>query len=87
MDYLTAGAQIGPALVGMFSDRRLKSDIKKVGNLPSGQGVYSWTWNAKANDIGLSGESMGVMADETDPSMVIIADNGYQMVNYGALLA
>jgi hypothetical protein len=87
MDYLTAGAQIGPALVGMFSDRRLKSDIKKIGKLPSGQSVYSWTWNAKANDIGLSGESMGVMADESDPSMVSIADNGYQMVNYGALLS
>ena len=87
MDYLTAGAQIGPAVAAMFSDRRLKSDIKQVGKLPSGQNVYSWTWNAKANDIGLSGESMGVMADETDPLMVSIADNGYQMVNYGALLS
>lgn len=88
MDYLTAGAQIGPAVAAIFSsDRRLKSDIKQVGKLPSGQNVYSWTWNAKANDIGLSGESMGVMADETDPSMVSTGADGYQRVNYGALLA
>jgi len=87
MDYLTAGAQIAPVIGAMFSDQRLKSDIKQVGKLPSGQSVYSWTWNTQANNIGLSGESMGVMADETDPSMVSIADNGYQMVDYGALLS
>lgn len=85
MDYLTAGAQIGGAIAA--SDRRLKSDIKKVGSLPSGQNVYSWTWNDKASDLGLSGESMGVMADETDPSMVITGADGYRRVNYGALLA
>lgn len=84
MDYLTAGATIA----GMIpSDRRLKSDIKQVGKLPSGQNVYSWTWNENASDIGLSGSSMGVMADETDPSMVVTGSHGYQMVNYGALLS
>lgn len=87
MDYLTAGAQIAPAIAAAFSDRRLKSDIKQVGKLPSGQNVYSWTWNDKAADLGMSGDSMGVMADETDPSMVIMGDDGYQRVNYGALLA
>jgi len=85
MDYLTAATQIGGAIA--TSDRRLKSEIKQIGKLPSGQSVYSWTWNDKAADLGLSGESMGVMADETDPSMVITGADGYQRVNYGALLA
>jgi hypothetical protein len=85
MDYLTAAAGIGGLV--MQSDRRLKSNITQVGKLPSGQNVYSWTWNDKAGEIGLSGNSMGVMADETDPSMVSVGENGYQMVNYGALLA
>ena len=83
MDYLTAGATIAP----LFSDRRLKSNITQVGKLPSGQNVYTWTWNDKAGELGLSGNSIGVMADETDPSMVSVGSDGYQMVNYGALLA
>ena len=83
-DYLSMGAALAPIFM---SDRRLKKEIKQVGKLPSGQNVYSWTWNDKANEIGLSGESMGVIADETDSAFVITADNGYQMVNYGALLA
>ena len=82
MDYLTAGA----AIYGM-SDRRLKANIKQVGKLPSGQNVYSWTWNDKAGELGLLGDSIGVMADETDPSMVVMRPDGYKMVNYGALLA
>ena len=85
MDYLTAGATIAPLI--MKSDRRLKSNITQVGKLPSGQNVYTWTWNDKANELGLSGNSIGVMADETDPSMVSVGSDGYQMVNYGVLLA
>jgi len=65
----------------------LKSNITQVGKLPSGQNVYSWTWNDKAGELGLSGDSMGVMADGTDPSMVKVGASGYQMVDYGALLA
>ena len=84
-DYLSMGAALAP--VFGFSDKRLKTEIQQVGKLPSGQNVYSWTWNDKANEIGLSGKSMGVIADETDSAFVITADNGYQMVNYGALLA
>jgi hypothetical protein len=83
MDYLTAGAMVAP----MFSDRRLKSNVKQIGKLHSGQNVYSWTWNDKAADLGLSGNSIGVMADETDASMVSVGASGYQMVDYGVLLA
>lgn len=83
MDYLTAGATI----YGM-SDRRLKSDIKQVGKLPSGQSVYSWAWNDKASEtFGLTGNSMGVMADETNSAYVVTHPSGYETVNYGALLS
>jgi hypothetical protein len=83
MDYLTAGA----AIYGM-SDRRLKSDIKQVGKLPSGQSVYSWAWNDKASEtFGLTGNSMGVMADETNSAYVVTHPSGYETVNYGALLS
>lgn len=77
-DYLSLGVQM--------SDRRLKTKIKVIGQLASGQNVYSWTWNEKAADFGLSGESMGVMADETDPAFVSTGESGYQRVHYGKLL-
>ncbi len=46
-----------------FSDRRLKDNIKKVGN-ENGFNVYTWDWNEKANQLGLHGNGRGVIADE-----------------------
>jgi|GEM_PF-1953572 len=82
-----AGGQAGgfANLLG-FSDRRLKKDIEKVGELPNGLNWYKWTWNGL---LGLAGEAYGVIADEVKavmPSAVIRQDNGFDAVNYGEVL-
>jgi len=63
-----------------FSDRRLKSNIERVGTHPLGIGIYEY-------DIAGRRER-GVMADEVEsvkPEAVSTHSSGYKMVNYGAL--
>ena len=46
---------------------------------------YSWTWNEKANEIGLFGESRGVIAQEVqavNEDYVMLDKTGYLKVNY-----
>jgi hypothetical protein len=75
---LGAGAQLGSAY--MFSDRRLKSNIRRVGTHAIGVGVYEYT---------IAGmPQTGVIAQEVQavrPELVKRHANGYLMVNYGAL--
>lgn len=69
-----------------YSDRKLKGNIRKV-DVRNGHNWYKWTWNDKAEEIGLSGECEGVIADEikeTNPEAVGEA-NGYLTVNYHTL--
>lgn len=69
---------------GMFSDRRLKSDIERVDELPDGLGVYEWRyvpWGAKHR---------GVMADDVAtlrPWAMGPERNGFKTVNYDMLEA
>lgn len=75
----TAIAGIGTALKAfqLFSDRRLKRNIKKIGVLPNGVNLYRWTyiWGEKA---------VGVMADEVKKIKPSAVRNvgGYDMVDY-----
>ncbi len=62
-----------------MSDRRAKTDIKKVGELESGLNVYSYRYK------GTVGTQLGVMADEVrevDPGAVHRAPDGYDRVDY-----
>lgn len=73
--------QLGGAAMNYFSDRRLKTDIEKIGTRPDGLNVYSYTyvWGEPA---------IGVMADEVKrvyPHAVTRHESGFDMVNYGAL--
>ena len=82
MDYL--GAAAGTAGIFGFSDIALKDNIKKIGQTKGGANWYSWTWNDKAKELGLSGESSGVIAQEIQkvkPEAVKQVD-GYLAVNY-----
>ncbi|MCH9712619.1 MAG: tail fiber domain-containing protein [Proteobacteria bacterium] len=76
---------LGGSLLGTYlSDKRLKSNITKIGE-QNGFNKYSWDWNEKANELGLYGESFGVIAQEvaaTHPDAVVLDDNGYFKVNY-----
>ena len=71
------------AAMGYFmSDRRLKSNIVRVGTHPLGIGIYEY-------DL-LSGREMGVMADEVltvKPEAVMRHPTGFLMVDYGRLHA
>jgi hypothetical protein len=65
--------------LSLFSDARLKSDIKRVGSLDSGLGVYTYRF-------GNGPVQMGVMAQEVSeiiPDAVHKHSSGYLMVEYG----
>lgn len=82
MDYL--GAAAGAAGIFKASDIALKENIQKIGQTKGGANWYSWTWNDKAKELGLSGESSGVIAQEIQkvkPEAVKQVD-GYLAVNY-----
>ena len=49
---------LGGSVMGLFSDRRLKDNIKKVGKLDNGLSVYSYTMNGVPQ--------IGLMADEVE---------------------
>ena len=73
----TAGGLAGKAF---FSDRRLKSNIERIGTHPLGIGVYEYNIFDR--------RERGVMADEVEavmPEAVVLHSSGYKMVNYGML--
>jgi hypothetical protein len=75
----SAGAQLGGSII--TSDRRLKTNINKIGQYENGLNKYSWTY--------IWGEdSQGVMADEVEkviPDAVITLPSGYKAVNYALI--
>lgn len=68
------------AMPFMFSDRRLKQNIKRIGTHDIGVGIYSYTM--------MGVEQHGVIAQEVQkvrPDLVRRHASGYLTVNYGAL--
>lgn len=77
-----AGAAAGTIGSKIFSDRRLKTDIVKLGEEADGLGVYRFKY------IGHDHENVGVMADEVEklrPWAMGGKVAGYDTVDYGAL--
>ena len=73
-----SGQNAGP----MASDVRLKENIIKVGNSPSGINIYEW------NYIGKPQRYRGVMAQEIlerHPEAVALQPDGYMSVYYGKI--
>jgi len=83
------GSVVGAVAGGIFSDVRLKDNIKFDVTLPSGVSMYSWDWNAKAKKLGADKyPSFGVVAQEvrkTHPHAVHTGKDGYLRVNYGKI--
>ncbi len=78
-DALSIGTSIATVGIAMSSDRRLKENIKKIGESISGLGIY------KFNYIGQAKQYIGTMADEVIkvvPEAVVTMSNGYQGVRY-----
>ena len=70
-----------PNIMPMFSDRRLKTDVIKVGTTVGNLPLYSYTIFNRGD--------IGVMADEVAavmPEAVIHTMSGYDMVDYGRLI-
>ena len=88
MDALQIGSsviQTGMSIASPFiiaSDRSLKENIKKLGDSPSGIGIY------KFNYIGHAKKYIGAMADDVMkvvPEAVVTMANGYFNVNYNLI--
>lgn len=63
-----------------FSDRRLKSDIERIGTTPHGLPFYEYTIFGR--------RERGVMAQEVEqimPEAVVMHPSGFKMVNYSML--
>merc|ERR1719163_2140723 len=70
------------------SDIQLKTDLKMVSTLPNGVEVYSWTWNKIAEAKGLSGKSVGVIAQQVQnivPGSVSRSTDGFMKVDYSLI--
>merc|ERR1712007_68273 len=73
---------------GHHSDIQLKTDLKMISTLPNGVEVYSWTWNKIAEAKGLSGKSVGVIAQQVMnivPGSVSKATDGFMKVDYSKI--
>jgi len=77
------GQALGAGADFMFSDPKLKTNIKKVDS-KNGFNIYTWTWNKAAEALGLHGDGRGVMADEVKQKMpdAVGERDGYMTVNY-----
>jgi hypothetical protein len=72
-------AGTGATAAMKFSDRRLKTDIKRVGQLDNGLPVYSYRYKAGGpTEIGLMSNDVR----RQNPSAVASGPNGYDMVDY-----
>ena len=75
-------------ILPLMSDERLKENIIPIGKSFNGHNLYTWDWNNKAKKLGVDSPTIGVLAQEVKqymPEAVIQNDDGYYMVNYGAL--
>jgi Chaperone of endosialidase len=74
-------AGLGAQALGAFlSDRRLKTDIEKIGNLFDATPLYRYRYKGDPTP------RVGVMADEVDPSDTLMHPSGYKMVDYGRVI-
>ena len=77
------GNIIGGVAAAAISDRRLKENIKLIGQSPSGLNIYSFEYKNKQK-FG-KGVYQGVMSDEIPSTAVIKSSDGYDAVNYSML--
>jgi hypothetical protein len=76
----TVGGSLLSGLGSLFSDRRLKSNIRRIGTAHNGLPLYEYTIFGQ--------RQRGVMADEVErimPAAVRTHSSGFKMVNYGML--
>lgn len=80
-------ANIGTGLLSLFSDPRLKENVKAVGE-HNGMTLYEWDWIPEAPDFVKEQVAFGFMADEVLEKRPDLVDEfaGFLTVNYPELL-
>ena len=81
-----AGAAVGSSVM---SDIRTKENIHKVGELPNGISIFTFSYKPAFKDEHGHGEYVGVMAQDVEkviPDAVIQREDGYKMVDYGKVV-
>lgn len=77
----------GQGIGALFSDRRLKRNIRKVGQRGD-VNFYEWEWNELGQQIAPGHPTQGVIADELErvhPDLVTVGPHGFKMVDYAGL--
>ena len=77
---------VGGGLASVFSDRRLKSNIRRIDVRSPIQGlnVYIWDWNETAmSTYGLRGRDIGFITDEIDDKYVSKDGLGFEFIRQG----
>tara|TARA_R110000868_G_scaffold199886_1_gene447012 strand:- start:6232 stop:7269 length:1038 start_codon:yes stop_codon:yes gene_type:complete len=70
------------------SDRNLKTNIRKVGELASGLNTYFWDWTEEAKQFVGNQNTFGVIAQEAQllfPEAVMMHPDGYLQVDYSRI--
>ena len=70
------------------SDKKLKTNIRKVGQLASGLNTYFWDWTEEAKKLVGNQMTFGVMAQEAIevfPEAISTDSNGYLQVDYARI--
>jgi hypothetical protein len=78
----------GNVVSKIFSDIRMKENIKQIDWLPNGLPVYEYDYKPEFKDLAGHGKQVGVMAQEVAkviPEAVSMQENGYMMVDYSKL--
>jgi hypothetical protein len=77
-----AGDVLGGALMAasLFSDARLKEDVKRVGRTDGGQAIYTYRYR------GSPVTHMGVLAHESPSAAVVTDTSGFLRVDYGKVV-
>lgn len=85
-DLLSAAAQAAATYYATTgSDRKLKTNIQKIGQLPSGLPTYTWDWKEEFKHLVGNQPTLGVIAQEAMeifPEAVSMHPDGYLQVNY-----
>ena len=75
--------QLGLGALSFFSDERLKTDIKKVGEMPGGMPVHSWRYKGDSKRY-VSPTAQNV--EKWEPSAVSDGPGGYKVVDMAKVL-
>jgi hypothetical protein len=82
-----AASGIGTAILAA-SDIRLKTNIQRTGQTPSGINLYKWDWTEEGREIVGDQPAFGVMAQEVmemTPEAVMMYPDGYYRVDYARI--